>query len=85
MIGGYEGGTNYLNSCEKFDFGSETWINLTPMHEKRSGLATGIGPYGSIYCCGGSSDGTIGLSSLERLDIREKQWEKLDNMSKRRG
>jgi WD40 repeat protein len=86
VIGGYSGDHDYNETCELYDFEKNEWYPLPSMREKRSGAAAVIGPYGSIYVCGGSRDGSLGNNTLERYDPREgKRWELLASMHLFRG
>lgn len=52
----------------------------------RTGCVGGFGPFGSFYCCGGSTDGGNAVATLERLDLREPTgWELKNPMSRARG
>jgi WD40 repeat protein len=85
VLGGYGGGSDYLNTVERFDWGAEVWAPLPSMSQHRSGLGAGMGPDGSIYAVGGSADGSSGLCSFESLDLREGHWRTLPDMAYGRG
>lgn len=91
VLGGYAGGEDYLNTVEilQVDDGglSHGWTVAAPMEQKRSGAAVCVGPEGSVYVTGGSSDGINGLSSMERFDPREGKWSSagLPHMCRGRG
>eukprot|EP00596_Hydrurales_sp_CCMP1899_P010364 CAMPEP_0119050774 /NCGR_PEP_ID=MMETSP1177-20130426/71738_1 /TAXON_ID=2985 /ORGANISM="Ochromonas sp, Strain CCMP1899" /LENGTH=342 /DNA_ID=CAMNT_0007029569 /DNA_START=397 /DNA_END=1422 /DNA_ORIENTATION=- len=85
VLGGYGREADYLNSVERFDWGTGVWAPLPSMSQRRSGLGAGMGPDGSIYAVGGSADGSTGLSSFESLDLREGRWRALPDMAFGRG
>ena len=55
------------------------------MRAPRTGAGLGGGPDGCVYVAGGSPDGSDALNSAERLDLRRRAWERLPDMSDRRG
>lgn len=66
VVGGYEGGVDYLATAELLDPSLSRWISLPPMNSPRSGMAASIGPGGAVYVVGGSPDGSGGHRSMER-------------------
>jgi hypothetical protein len=49
-------------------------------------MAAVLGPLGSVYVAGGSTDGTVSHKSCERFDPREgKRWHGLTSMRRARG
>lgn len=85
VLGGYNGGEDYLNTVEMLSSNLDRWISLPSMHAPRSGMAAVLGPCGSVYVAGGSPDGIVGSNTLERYDPREGKWVKLADMHKARG
>ena len=85
VLGGYEGGNDYLKSSEMFDKNAGVWIILPDMNDSRSGPGSCIGIDGSVYVFGGSPNGEEGHHSFERLDVREKKWFQLPTNSQKRG
>ena len=82
--GGYGGGDAYLSTAERL--GPEGDFHpLPPMRAPRTGAGLGGGPDGCVYVAGGSPDGSDALNSAERLDLRRRAWERLPDMSDRRG
>ena len=84
-VGGYGGGSDYLNSAEYFDAHHMKWITTAPMHHCRSGLGVDMSPGGCIYAVGGSPDGLAGHRTVERFDEREGAWEVVSRMQESRG
>eukprot|EP01041_Mallomonas_annulata_P009695 gene9695-20154_t len=80
IAGGYGGSTEYLDSVELYDMGSEQFIPLPHMTQARTGLAGALAPDGSIYVLEGSPDGYSAHSSMERFDPREGMWESVSTM-----
>ena len=85
VFGGYAGGTKYLNSAERFEWGAGRWVSLPGMNHPRSGGGAGLGPDGCLYMAGGSPDGCRGHKTFERLDVRTKGWDLLAPMAHGRG
>jgi len=92
VCGGYGGGNIYHHSVEMIDLnsagsgsGDRGFVTLPNMRFQRTGSCGGFGPDGSMYVCGGSTDGSDALSSVERLDIRTRTWEELPSMAEGRG
>jgi hypothetical protein len=85
-IGGYGGGREYHSSGEYFSVELNQWFPIAPMHERRSGPGLGMGVDGSLYCVGGSSDGSDSSDTIERYDPRCGEWSVLSSrMNERRG
>ena len=69
------GGANSsaLKTTECFDFQTDSWRMLTPMHECRSSVAvSAVG--GLIYACGGY-DGVSSLRTVERYNPNSNEWQ----------
>ena len=67
VMGGYQGGTEYLSSCEIYDTTCDQWRALPSMSLTRSGFIAVTDMHGSIVVSGGSPDGTKAHSSTARL------------------
>lgn len=84
-MGGYISERNYSATVELYDFEKNQWYDLPPMINERDGFVSTLGPYGSVYICGGSPEGLNGLRDCERFDPREGKWESIASMYLARG
>ena len=90
VCGGYGGGSVYHDTVEVMDLNDASGMNsgfqqLPPMGTRKTGAGGGFGPDGCMYVCGGSTNGSDGLTVVERLDLRTKQWETLAPLNCGRG
>ena len=68
------GGANdtALDTTECFDFQTDKWRTLSPMHERRSSVAmAAVG--GNLYACGGY-DGYSSLRTVESYNPNSNEW-----------
>ena len=66
VAGGYNKGTQPLNSAEIFDKTTNSWIELKPMKSRRANSSSVV-YNGQILVTGGTSDGTNIVSSIEQF------------------
>jgi len=81
-IGGHDG-WSYLNTVERFDFGSMTWSYVAPMLTQRSTVGVAV-LNGRLYAIGGR-DGSCCLKTVECFDPHTNKWTLCAPMQKRRG
>lgn len=73
VVGGSDGHAK-LQSAERFDVVSETWEQLPPMQQRRSGCVAAFGPDGRLYV-GGGFDGQLRMDSVEVYDPPSRRWQ----------
>ncbi|XP_021913789.1 kelch-like protein 10 [Zootermopsis nevadensis] len=72
VIGGYDGGSEGLNTCHCFNAATKTWREVAPMHERRFTLIVAV-LRGEVYAMGGFS-GNLLLNKAERYECKTNQW-----------
>jgi len=80
-VGGftYLPSTSPVNTVERFDPTTETWVSVADMNVNRAGAGVVADQSGRIYAIGGS-DGSNSLSSVERYDPLLNQWDIITNL-----
>lgn len=81
-VGGFNG-TDYFNTCSRFDTSKKTWREVAPMHCRRCYVAVAELD-GYIYALGGY-DGQSRQSSGERYDPKKNQWTMMAQMNYQRS
>lgn len=81
LLGGLRGeeSIEFLNQSYILDFENETLVELTPMLNKRAGMASITTDFG-ILIVGGILDNFEVTSSCELYDIGEDNWTQISNM-----
>ena len=77
-IGGLIKGFGITNEVEKFDFNSQSWLNVSPMKEVRS-AASAVAWNGKILVAGGENRQLV--KSAEMYDVDANQWTALKPMT----
>ena len=88
VCGGYGGETVYHDTVEVLclNNGMDSAFQALPtMSTKKTGAGGGFGPGGCMWVCGGSTNGSDGLTRVERLDLRMKKWETMAPLTQGRG
>lgn len=81
-IGGFNG-TDYFNTCSRFDAAKKTWREIAPMHCKRCYVSVAA-LNGMIYALGGY-DGHSRQNTGERYCPRTNQWTMIAPMNLQRS
>ena len=81
-IGGYDG-EHYLNTVERYDQDSNTWVSVAKMKQKRCTLSSvRSNDCRYIYSIGGFNGGA--LETVERYDVIDNKWEFIKSMKSKR-
>ena len=67
-MGGNEGDSNFLDSCEAYDIEKDEWCYVKSMRIKKINFSATVVNNQFIYTFGGY-DGDNALASIERYDI----------------
>jgi kelch-like protein 10 len=81
-IGGFNG-TDYFNTCSRFDPARKTWREIAPMHCRRCYVSVAALD-GFIYALGGY-DGQARQNSVERYNPKTNQWTMIAPMNFQRS
>lgn len=82
LIGGFDG-TEYFNTCSRFDPIRKTWKEIAPMHSRRCYVSVSV-LNGFIYAMGGY-DGRVRQNTVERYCPKTNQWSFITPMHFRRS
>lgn len=82
IVGGFNG-TEYFNTCSRFDPVKKTWKEIAPMHNRRCYVSVAVlGKF--IYALGGY-DGRNRQNTVERYCLKTNQWSYIPPMHFRRS
>lgn len=81
-IGGFNG-TDYFNTCSRFDASKKKWREIAPMHSRRCYVSVAALD-GKIYALGGY-DGLTRLNTGERYCPKTNQWTMIASMHYQRS
>ncbi|XP_070497155.1 kelch-like protein 10 [Chironomus tepperi] len=82
IIGGFNG-TEYFNTCTRFDPVRKTWKEIAPMHIRRCYVSVAVlGKF--VYALGGY-DGRSRQNTVERYCVKTNQWSYIKSMHFRRS
>lgn len=76
-IGGFNG-TEYFNTCSRFDAARKKWREIAPMHTRRCYVSVAVLD-GKIYALGGY-DGSTRQNTCERYCPKTNQWTMIPSM-----
>jgi len=81
VCGGNDEYGNKLNSCERYDFFSNTWTKIAPLNQKASGLYLTTFNDKYIYKFGGESTQTLLSQIIEVYELKSNKWSVIQAMS----
>ncbi|XP_042497290.1 F-box/kelch-repeat protein At3g27150-like [Macadamia integrifolia] len=72
-------GTEILNTAEKYNPGTKSWVSLPRMNQRRR-LCSGCFMDKKFYVLGGQNEGAVNLTCGEFYDSEKNTWELIPNM-----
>ena len=83
LLTGGNDGASCLNTMERYDPVTDSWMCLAPMNTRRSTHDVAVID-GILYAVGGN-DGSSSLNSIEKYDPEANKWTCVVSMSTRRS